>query len=142
MKDKGVKKKAKSGWFPGNKYKDGTFVAQVASQNEFGAGNIPARPFVRPAISEKKASWAKLSETLMKKVISGDIDFNVFFNQFILVVEGDVRDKIKSIQSPALAESTIKGRLSRLKSGKRTGTLEKPLIDTSIMINSLTKIVE
>lgn len=142
IKDRGAKKTAKSGWFPNNKYSDGKFVAQVAAQNEFGTDKIPARPFVRPTISEKKREWAVISEVLAKKLIDGQIDFNTFFNQFILVVEGDVRDKIRSIQEPALAESTIKARLSKLKSGKRTGTLEKPLIDTAIMINSLTKIVE
>ena len=43
------------GWFPSARYNDekSTPVASVAEENEYGnpAKNIPARPFLRPAIS-------------------------------------------------------------------------------------------
>ena len=137
-----VKLTGKVGWFPKNRYKDGTFVAQVAAQNEFGTDKIPARPFFRTSVSENKVKWKSVAKRLAKKLLDKDITQKQYLEQLSLVAEGDVRDKIRSIQEPALAESTIKGRLSKLKSGKRTGTLEKPLIDTAVMINSLTKIVE
>ena len=38
------------GWGPEARYEDGTPVAAVAYQNEFGTKRIPERPFIRPAI--------------------------------------------------------------------------------------------
>lgn len=143
IKDKGRFKTAQSGWFPDNKYPDGMNVAQVAYNNEFGTSRIPARPFMRPAISKNKTKWQRIVDDLAKKVINDQLTFDQFLNQLILVVEGNIRDSIKAVTSPPLSELTVQIRLNKLKEGQSpSASLRKPLIDTAIMINSLTKVVE
>ena len=43
------------GFYPEDKYEDGTPVTNVAAANEFGTGNIPERPAFRQAIPQMKA---------------------------------------------------------------------------------------
>ena len=55
---------------------------------------------------------------------------------------GDIRKKISEIQQPPLQEATVKARKRRYKDRKTTGNLTKPLVDTAVMVNSVTNTVE
>lgn len=137
--DKGFSKKASIGWFPKNKYADNTPVAQVAAWNEFGRY---ARPFMRPTISENSQKWSGLSSILSKRVLKGGMNQTSALEQLSLVIESDFRKAIVNLKEPALAESTILSRMSKRKSKARTPTIEKPLVDTGIMLNTLTKVIK
>lgn len=143
------KKSVAVGWFEKSHYEDGTPVATAAAQNEFGNPNknIPARPFIRPAIKENKQKWEKLLAVGAKKIIKNELTIDNLFDLLGFQVEGDIKKSIQSVYYPALAESTVLKRIaksSKLSSIKgqisqsALGNVTKPLIDTGIMFNTVT----
>lgn len=103
-------------------YPDGTPVAAVAFWNEFGTANAPARPFFRQMIAKESPSWAGKIAKLA--VATGD-DGPKVLALMGEDIDGALKQSINDFTSPALAQSTI----------DRKG-FDKPLIDTSHMVNS------
>lgn len=136
----------KVGWFERNKYLDNksTPVSFVAAQNEFGnpAKNIPARPFMRPAAIKNKILWDKVAEKGIKEAIKGVNSFNNGMKLLGDKVAGDIRKEIKLVFEPPLKQSTISARLAKKKNKKKIGLLTKPLIDSGIMLDTVTSEVE
>ena len=137
------------GWFEKSKYEDGTQVAGIAAQNEFGnpRKSIPARPFVRPAIAENRKKWEKLLSLGGKKIVKNELTINNVLDLLGHQVEGDIKESIKQVYSPALAESTVLRRIAKNKklssikgriNEPSLGLVTKPLIDTGIMFNTVT----
>ena len=133
----------KVGWFKDSRYPEdqgGDFVAAIAAQNEYGnpSKNIPPRPFMRPTIIEKQSAWLAITAKLAAQVLEGKRSARDAMEVIAIQAENDVARKIKSIQSPPLAARTIQARLARYKNQKKVGLLTKPLIDTGLMIATLT----
>ncbi|QCE35644.1 hypothetical protein FAI40_10075 [Acetobacteraceae bacterium] len=86
-----------AGVLEGATYPDGTSVVEVAFWNEYGTKDVPARPFMRPAIAENKRKWSKLLERNLKQN-----DFNVSQSLGLLGerMANDVREKILSNPPP------------------------------------------
>lgn len=132
------------GWLDGAKYEDGTPVAYVAAIQEFGSaekGN-PPRSFMRTTVSEKSEEWTKLLESGARAVINGNATIEQVMAGLGMAAEGDIRKKISQIQAPPLKKSTIASRKRKLANNKKVGNLTKPLVETSLMINSLTSTTE
>lgn len=121
----------KVGWFESAVYPDGTPVAYVATIHEHGAGPIPARPFMRPAVAEYGASWMKLLGEGAKAALNGSVSPHAVLEAVTLRAAGDVGKAIQAVTSPALKPMTI----------ARKG-FSKPLIDTGQMFQSVTGKVE
>ena len=134
------------GWFEKSKYddKEGTPVAYVAAQNEYGnpQKRIPARPFMRPTIIEKQAEWRKIALDSSKRILKGTSTIADVMELIGLKAAGDIRKKISSIWEPPLSPRTIQARLDRKANKKKVGNLTKPLIHTGIMLGTLTNTVE
>jgi len=115
----------KVGFLEGAKYPDGTPVSMVAAANEFGdpAMNRPPRPFIRNMIEEKSPDWP---DDISKILIATGYDGKATFSLMGERIKGQMQESIREFSEPALAESTI----------ARKG-FDKPLIDTSVMINSV-----
>jgi len=133
----------KVGWFEKSRYPEdqgGDFVAEIAAQNEYGnpSKNIPPRPFMRTTIIEKQNDWRAFAEKLAEKVLKDNLSPVTAMTFLAVQAENDVLKKIKSITSPPLAPATIAARLSRYKDKKTIGLLTKPLVDTGLMIATLT----
>jgi hypothetical protein len=139
----------KVGWFEKSKYANGTPVAGIAAQNEFGnpAKNIPARPFMRPTIQKREKYWIETVKEGAQKVLGGHLTVAQVLDLLGSEVEGDIKKAIKQLYYPALAESTVLARINRNKklsstkgqiSEKNVGNITKPLVDTGIMYNTLT----
>lgn len=130
---------ARVGWFKYNNYDDGTSVASVAAQNEFGnpAKRIPARPFMRPTIISQQSQWRKIAEVKAQEVLHGVGTIDDLMAALGQKAAGDIKKKIASIWEPPLSPRTIQSRLHRKSNKKKVGNLTKPLIDTSLMFNSL-----
>ena len=142
-------KSLKVGWINGAHYDDGAQVAGVAEQNEFGNPNkhIPARPFMRPTVSREQNNWQKIADDGGKKIIKGSLTVDSVLDLLGQKVTGDIKDSIKAVYYPALAERTVLARiersskLSRIKGPIKSATLgnvTKPLIDTALMFDSIT----
>lgn len=137
-----AKKQARTGWFQSAKYPDGTPVSLVAVANEYGHGSTPPRSFVRPTIEQQRNTWINLLKQGAQAVANGEKTIEQVLELVGLKAAGDIAKTISAIQSPPLKESTIKARERRYaKKGKR-GNLDKPLVDSALMINSITAVVE
>ena len=139
-------KVGKVGWFAGSRYPDGTSVAYVATIQEYGYATdkqiIPPRPFMRPTIMEKRNEWRGIMRRGVKAVLRGDETIERVMEKIGLAAAGDVREKIRSIWTPPLAQATIQARLQKMANGVTIGNLDKPLVETGRMLASVTNVVE
>jgi hypothetical protein len=110
------------GFLEGATYPDGTSVPFVAAMDEFGNNYAPPRPFFRRMISEKSPTWPAAMVKVMKAT---DNDVVKSLNLMGEGIQGQLIQSINDFVSPGLAQSTI----------DRKG-FDKPLIDTSVMVNS------
>ncbi|QPW26493.1 hypothetical protein F8538_06355 [Edwardsiella ictaluri] len=114
----------KVGFLEGAEYPDRTSIPMVAATNEFGnpANNQPPRPFFRNAIAENEEKWKEKTSQLIER---GD-DIGEIFSTLGEIIVDDIKGSIRKFESPALSPVTI----------ARKG-FDKPLIDTSDMLNSV-----
>lgn len=137
-------KVGKVGWFENSLYEDGTPVASIAVQQEYGDAShgIPRRPFMRPTVISKQLEWQKVAERGAKAILIGKADANSVMEAIGVTARGDIQKAIANVFSPPLSPRTIQARLHR-KVGKKTiGALDKPLIDTGIMFDTIINVVE
>lgn len=142
----------KVGWPKNIQYpakQGGQYVATVAAIHEFGApqNNIPPRPFLTPAIAENKTAWLLLAEKGAKRAIKGDETILTILEKIGARASTDVKKAIQNVTSPPLLEKTIAARkrryLSKAKNKKVLPKyIEKPLIDTGVMFESVSFAVE
>ena len=133
---------SKIGWFPSAVYESGAPVAGVAYVQEFGAPSrgIPARLGMRNTAAEKRVDWAKTAENISRASAQGKIEPGRVMEAVAMAAEGAVRETITKVTSPALKQSTIDARKRRLADGGKgaKASIAKPLVDTGILLNSLT----
>lgn len=134
----------KVGWFKDAKYEDGTPVAYVAAIQEFGSpgNNIPPRSFMRSTQSDKINEWRQAAAGASRQVLNNKMQAVQAMELIGMKAEGDIREKISQIDSPALRPATIKARQRRYAEKGGVGNLTKPLVDTGRMITSLTSKAE
>ena len=146
---------AKAGWFETNKYPDGTSVAYVASIQEYGAhftrfgekaGDysvvIPPRPFMRPTVIRETAHWSELIAKGVAACLNGRSTPESVLDKVAARAAGDIAKSISLVQTPPLKQSTIDARRRALTDKKTVGLLTKPLVDTGLMLDSVTHVVE
>lgn len=144
----------KTGWFETAKYADGTPVAYVAAIQEFGAvlrpddglglasqwmgenegpagGFIPPRPFMRPAVAKHGQEWMDLLAKGAKAALAGKFTAVEVMESVALRAAGDIGKQISAVMTPPLAPSTIAAK-----------GFSKPLVDTGLMLQSVTGIAE
>lgn len=141
-------KVGKVGWFKNDKYTtpEGKKipVAYVAMIQEEGYAprKIPPRPFLRPTAAEQKNTWQQLARTKAKGIASGEETGDTLLEAITQKAAGDFRKAITQLQSPPLKEATIKNRLRKRKNRTTVGLLTKPLVDSGVMLNTLSGSVE
>lgn len=134
----------KVGFFESAKYADGTPVAYVAAIHEMGyaTGGIPPRPFMRPTAIEQGPHWTEAFGKGAKAIARGTFSAHQVMDAVGQLAAGDIRKKISEITSPPLEPATVAARRRRYKNKSITGNLTKPLVDTAVMVNSVTNVVE
>lgn len=115
----------KVGFLEGATYPDeeGTPVAQVAFWNEYGTSRSPARPFFRTMIADESDGWAGVLARAAKHY---QYDSKKVLGAMGELIKGQLQQSITGWQDPANAPYTV--------AKKR---FNKPLIDTSHMLNSI-----
>lgn len=144
------------GFIDGATYPDGTSVAMVAAINNFGAPakGIPPRPFFSKAVRENAPEWAGK----LKKILeANDYDAAKALGLLGLVIEGDLREAIIAMNSPANSMTTnlLKQRFPQggqtfedvLKAWHDvahgvTAPAGKPLVQSGQMLNSISSEVD
>ncbi|HZZ80031.1 MAG TPA: hypothetical protein VFE62_16075 [Gemmataceae bacterium] len=154
----------KTGWFPGAKYEDGTPVALAAAANEFGHGKTPARAFFRPTIAEQEKIWRQDAANGARAVLKGAATGHDVMDALGERAQEDVKQTINQITSPPLSPVTLELRAMKRRDPARritgktvgeaaarvheqgyklaSGTPDKPLINTKLLITTLTHITE
>lgn len=132
------RKQVEVGFFETVRYPDGTPVAYVAAIQEFGSpdNNIPARPFFRPTIAAQQAAWRENMREAVAAIVRGDMPLTSALTQVGLVAAGNISEGITRVTTPALSDATIYSRQHRTNKQRNMST--KPLIDTGLMLQSVT----
>ena len=110
------------GYFPNATYPDGTFVATVATDNEFGTSRIPERPFFRNA---NKLLQDQVSHIAKK----------------YKVINNGLLNAIGEIAVNSLGSSILGHGISYVPNAAYTIQMKKsskPLVDTGRLLNSAT----
>ena len=105
-------------------------VAQVAMQNEFGAGKIPERPFFRNAIKSSVPNLRRIIKHYIdpRKMVIDDRLGELLGES----LRGEIIREITNLRQPPNAPATIERKF------KKHGTKESnPLIDSATMRNSV-----
>lgn len=103
---------------------------------------IPPRPFMRTTAAEKQTDWIELMRKGGKAVINGNETVESVLNKIGLLAAGQIGETIAALSSPALKPGTVKARQRKMADGKSVGNLTKPLVESGILINSPTHLVE
>lgn len=129
------------GFFPQSKYpnKDQTPVAFVAAVHELGspARGIPPRPFIRPAIADNRQRWLLNLASASRAIVAGKLETEVALEMFGLAVVGDIKKSISKVSAPPLSPKTVKAKRRKLADGSGATNLDKPLIETGLLLNSV-----
>lgn len=136
----GKRKLLEIGWFPDAQYPSGESVANVARWQEFGTGAIPPRPFLRPTVAANRTKYVRWLKKGIAQAIEGNTTIEQTMDKIGLAGVGDVKKSIMQVWQPPLSPVTIERRRKRwysADSGPHGEALEKPLVDTTRMINSV-----
>ena len=115
------------------RYPDGPSVAEVAETQEFGNANIPPRSFMRTTVMESRQEWLADLRFGAKLVLEGVETPDNVLDMVGARAVNDIQNKIKEIDSPPLAASTIAKRKRKGVASSNT----KPLIETGLLISSV-----
>lgn len=137
-------KQVKAGWFESSVYPNGTPVAYVAAIQEYGyePKKIPPRPFMRPTITRERNNWAALSLSASKAILAGNETPESALDKIGQKIAGDIAQSIRNVTTPKLKEETVKARARKRKDKTITASLRKPLVDSALMIDTVTSVVE
>jgi septum formation inhibitor MinC len=117
-------------------------IQKFAKKNNYqkkikGVIVIPPRPFFGPALIKNAQKFNNMLLLGSKQVLEGEKTIEKVFRELASETRNSIQKEIKLVTSPPLSEATIKKRLSRRKNKTVTGTLTKPLIDTRVMIRTV-----
>ena len=115
------------GFFEGSKYDDDTYVAQVARWNEYGTRTAPSRPFMRPAVFERKQELNAFLRSQYKQAFKDKKDTMKVLRKFGEKVVLAIQMQILTGNYVPNAPATIKAKQGR----------SKPLYDTGLMLSSV-----
>ena len=109
-------------------YPNGTRVVDVAVGNEYGADNVPARPFVALSSGDITNQCAPILEQSAAALNNNNTQqYDQLLDAAGSVAAGIVKQQITDLRSPPNAQSTI----------ERKGS-SNPLIDTGLMRQTVT----
>lgn len=105
----------------------GMLVVDIAVQNEFGAENIPSRPFMRQTFSKKSDQLNKVITEQISLIYNKGKDYKKALSQVATWYADEMKDTVKSGEFAPNSPVTVK-----IKGSSR------PLIDTGRMWQSIT----
>lgn len=136
---KGLQKKRtlKVGFFEGQKYEDGTSVADVAYWNEFGTPTIPPRPFMRITVAKYSDEWEKLARNAANAHLDGTANIDDTFQSIGNYIAAQIKESIKSNIPPPNKESTIKRKEATRETVVNGINTRGTLVDSGLMLSSV-----
>ena len=101
-------------------------LLQKATDNEFGKGRTPARPFIRGAIDKNEDEFLRHAEKVSGEIVDGKMSKYDALTEMGMLIEDGTKLYVKNLDTPPNAPLTIK-----LKG------FDNPLIHTGEMLNSI-----
>ena len=110
-------------------------IAPYAAANEFGAGKIPSRPFMRNTVAKRQGDWIKIVEQYMKVRPDNARGAMEIVGQTMAT---DIGREIDTGSFERLSDASIerhkqRGRGKEAGKGQLKSDPERPLIDTGSM---------
>ena len=87
-------------------------MAHLGAVHEFGAGNVPQRPWLQPGFDSGVDEYKKIMEDGVAAAAEGTGDLKQAMNQVGLVAVGKVQQYMTELKSPANAKSTVRRKKS------------------------------
>jgi hypothetical protein len=116
------------GILQGSTDSEGTSIAEYATYNEFGTGDVPSRPFMAMSFDENVAAINSDFNRQSKRLVAGEVTAEQALTIIGQKHAGRVQNTITGRNIlPALAPSTI--------AAKKGST--KTLVDTGAMVNAV-----
>lgn len=160
-----------AGWFEESKYSNGMSIGGVAAVQNFGAhisqnvsekqrtflhylgihlkkttNNIniviPPTHFMENCQNKNKEKWRNEIKNAFTQVFLGNINPDKAMEQMGFLIEGDIAKEIANGNYPPDKPSTVKAKMNRYKNRKIKGNLDKRLVDTGQMLDSVSHKVE
>lgn len=133
----------KVGWFSTNRYETGVPVAYVAIVHEFGSleAGIPPRPHMRPTVEREEENWRRFIAQEAPKILKGTQTVDGLFETLGLNISGEIAASIAAVTAPPLLEATILAKARKMAKSGLVGALDKPLVETGLMMESVTHTV-
>lgn len=114
---------------------DHPLLIEVATWNEFGAGNIPERSFIRETVDLNQDKILSKMASGLRLVAAGKQSAEDAYTETGIKIENIIKQRIADGIAPANSERTIE----RKTKGK--GGATKPLIDTGQLRSGITHLV-
>lgn len=139
---------------------DGTPLVMVAAVQEFGSPEhgIPERPFLRTTPIKQRMKYIRLNRVNLVKVLRGQMTVERALGQLGEMCKGDVQAEIRHGNFKPLDPKTIRARErkrsgshnqslkrkveSKQAAGAAAGPIDRPLIDSGQLIQSITWEIE
>lgn len=116
------------GILQGSNDSEGTSIAEYATYNEFGTGDVPSRPFMAMSFDENVAAINSDFQRQSKRLVAGEVTAEQALTIIGQKHAGRVQNVITGRDiAPALALSTV--------AAKKGST--KTLVDTGAMVNAV-----
>lgn len=135
LRQAGIKADLRVGVLTDEEHKEGNgkTVAEIGAIHEYGGGNVPARPWLRPVVDGRKAfiqaRVRRVAEAVLRGKVSAEEGMRLLGFEIVRLVQARIRAGI----APALKESTV-----ARKTNKAGQTKNIPLIYTAQFIGSIT----
>lgn len=120
-----------AGYYETSSGEQGPLVAEVALWNEFGTSTSPERSFLRSAIDDNASELNAYREELLANIIFKGWTIEKALEALGIRIQFMIQNKIKSNIPPKLSASTIASK-------KRKGVAPVTLIDSGLMLRSIT----
>lgn len=155
-----------AGWFEESKYSNGTPIGGIAAVQNYGAVInqnvsekqraflhylgihlkkatqtlhivIPATHFMENCQNKNKEKWRKLIQDGWTSVFIGNIEPDKAMDMIAQQIAGDIAKEIANGDYPPDKPSTVQAKQNRYADKKTKGDLDKRLIDTGLMLDSI-----
>ena len=103
---------------------------------------IPPRPFMRPTVDRMKQKWLDMLADGSKAVLAGKISAHDVMEAVVSNAATEIARSISQVFAPPLKASTIAAKRRKMANTHIVGSLDKPLVETRLMIDSVTGVVE
>ena len=97
---------------------------------------------MRPTVAREENNWRRFITQEARKILKGTLSAEDMFEILGGNVAGEIARSISDVVAPELTPATIRAKLRKLADSGTVGSVDKPLVETGLMLDSVTYTVE